>query len=231
MDSFRIALVDHDLNVHAAIKEMVKDENWILEHYSDGGQALRQIPFTQPDLVLMEVLMPGLSGLDCLYKLKCHKPNMSVVMLTSCMEYDRIIFSLMAGAVGNLLKPVSAREQKATIPRIIRGGAALCEAAQIAMMGCFNRAFLSASTKSLSQREMQIMACLVQNMADKEISDRLGISHHTVHVYLVRIFKVLGAHSREEAIQRLFAQCFGNSCCHCRLPLSGGKKFPAHHLE
>ena len=218
-DSFRVALVDSDVSVHAAIKELVKDEKWALEYYPNGRQALRQIPFTQPDIVLMDVLMPGLSGMDCLHKLKCHKPDLSVVMLTACTDYDSIIFSLMAGATGYLLKPFSGQQLKETILRIIRGGTVLCEEAQNAMICCLNRAFLSASTKSLSKREMQILACLIQNMPDKEISEHLNISHHTVHVYLGRIFRCLNAHSRDEAVKKFFNLCFGNSCCHCRLPM------------
>lgn len=216
---FRIALMDTDTSVYAAVKEVCNHENWMLDFYCDSRHALLNIPFAPPGLVLMDIRMSDLFGIDCIKRFKCHAPSLPIVMLTACADFENILFSLMAGANGYLLKPVSFDQLKDTISRAIRGKAALCEEAQAVLLSCLRTAFSSASTKALSRRELQIMACLIQGLADKEISERLHIAPNTVHVYLVRLFRHLGVHSRNEAIQKYFYDCIGTSCCHCRLPI------------
>jgi DNA-binding NarL/FixJ family response regulator len=165
----------------------------------------------------MDIRMPGLSGIECTQKIKCHAPNLPIIMLTAYSDFESIIYSLMAGAVGYLLKPVSLGQFKSTITRVRHGGTALCEEAQTALLTCVQRAFLVGAKSLYSQRELQIMACLIQNLSDKEISDRLNIAPNTVHVHLVHLFKLLAAHNRNEAVQKFFQGCIGDSCNRCRL--------------
>jgi DNA-binding NarL/FixJ family response regulator len=213
----RIALVDDDEGVCAAVTEMAKSEYWTLDYYSDGYQAVQRIPFTHPDIVLMDIRMPGLSGIECTQKLKCHVSFLPIIMLTAYSDFESIIYSLMAGAVGYLLKPVSLEQFRDAITHVRHGGTALCEEAQTALLTCVHRAFSVGTRSDYSQRELQIMACLVQNMSDKEISDQLNIAPNTVHVHLVHLFKLLGAHNRNEAVQKFFQGCIENTCNHCRL--------------
>src|SRR6266567_3952159 len=83
-----IALVDDDESVFAAINEMSRNEGWHLDHYPDGRSAMLRIPFNRPDVVLMDILMPGLSGIDCAKKLKCLAPDLPVVMLTASTDFE-----------------------------------------------------------------------------------------------------------------------------------------------
>jgi len=213
----RIALADDDEGVRAAITEMAKSENWKVECYADGFQALQHIPRTAPDIVLMDIRMPGLSGIECTQKLKCHAPVLPIVMLTAYSDFDNIIYSLMAGAVGYLLKPISFEQFKAVISHVIRGGTALCEEAQTALLTCFHRAFAVGAKSALSRREQEIMACLIQDLSDKEISERLNIAPNTVHVHLVHLFKLLGVHNRNEGVQKFFEGCIAGSCRQCHI--------------
>lgn len=212
-----IALVDDDEGVCAAVTEMAKSEHWTLDYYSDGYQAVQRIPSTHPDIVLMDIRMPGLSGIECTQKLKCHAPVLSIIMLTAYSDFESIILSLMAGAVGYLLKPVPLEQFMSAITHVRHGGTALCEEAQTALLTCVRRAF-SVDTRSVySQRELQIMACLIQNLCDKEIGEQLNIAPNTVHVHLVHLFKLLHAHNRNEAVQKFFQGCIENSCNRCHL--------------
>jgi len=212
-----IALVDGDKSVLVAIKGLAEREGWMLDYYPNGDQALEHIPFACPNVVLIDIIIPGLSGIDCAHKIKCHSPNVSVIMLTAHSDFENILFSLMAGATGYLLKPVSQDQVKSAILRAACGSSALCEEAQKALLTCFHRAFAATSIEVLSEREREIMACLIQQLSDKEISEHLHIAPNTVHVHLVRIFRRLGAHNRGDAIRTFFRRCIGSSCCYCRL--------------
>ena len=218
----RIALVDDDEGVCAAIQQMVRSENWTLECYSDGYQAMRHIPFAPPDIVLMDIRMPGLSGIECTQKLKCHAPVLPIIMLTAYSDFESIIFSLMAGAVGYLLKPIPADQFRGAISHVRHGGIALCEEAQAALLTCFHRTFSVGKRSQYTQRELQIMIYLAQNLSDKEIGERLNIAPNTIHVHLVHLFKLLRVHNRNEAVQKFFQDCIGKSCfaCHSTQPQS-----------
>lgn len=216
----RLALVDDDKSVFGAVNAMAKNENWKVDYYPDADSALEQIPANRPDLVLMDVRMPGMSGIDCTQKLKCLIPALPIVILTTCSDFESILLSLMAGAVGYFVKPVSLEQFKDAVGRVIRGGTALCAEAQQAMLACFHRGFMTSSTCRFSSRERQVMACLLQQLSDKEIAVRLNMETNTVHVHTMHIFRKLGAHNREEAAQKFLRQCIATSCTQCDFPRS-----------
>jgi len=216
---FRISLVDDDISMYRAAQAIVKNhsKDWILEYYPDSSQALQKLPYAPSNVVFVDIQMPGCSGIDCVRKLKCLLPDLPVVMFTACPDRESILLSLMAGACGYLIKPVSSDQLVGAIEKVAQGRSALCEEAQTAMLTLLHGAFeMALSNSKMAMRERQIMACLAQNLADKEISERLHIAPNTVHVYLVQIFKKLRVHNRSEAIQKFFNVCSKNSCCHLR---------------
>jgi RNA polymerase sigma factor (sigma-70 family) len=213
----RIALVDGDEGVYAAVKKLAKSENWNAEYYSDSDHALQHFPRIHPDVVLINIEMSGLSGIDCAQKLKCFMPALPVVMLTDRLDFDNFIASLMVGAAGYLLKPLSPEQLRNAIPSVIGGGTVLCEEAQTIFLSCLRHAFTGNSTAAFTERERQILTCLMQNMCDKDIGRHLKIETNTVHVHIVRLFQRLGVHSRREAVQKFFQRCLKTSCqgCNC----------------
>jgi DNA-binding NarL/FixJ family response regulator len=211
--------VDDHEGVCAAIKELAKSENWTMECYLDGYQAVQRIPSTHPDLVLMDIRMPGLSGIECTRKLKCLAPSVPIVMLTAYSDFENIVFSLIAGAIGFLLKPVSLEQFKDVVSRVMQGSTALCDEAQTALLSFLRPAFLYGLRSVHSERELQIMTCLIQDMSDKEIANRLNIAPNTVHVHLVHLFRLFGVHNRGEAAHKFFEGCISDSCNNCHLTL------------
>jgi DNA-binding NarL/FixJ family response regulator len=214
-----ISLVDDDISMYHVAQAIAKShsKNWILDYYPDCRQALQRLPFAPSNVVLVDIQMPNRSGMDCIRKLKCLLPGLPVVVFTACTDQENIFLSLMAGARGYLIKPVSSDQLIGAIEKVAQGSSALCEEAQTAMLTLLHGAFeLALSNSKMVERERQIMACLAQNLADKEISERLHIAPNTVHVHLVRLFQKLGAHNRSEAIQKFFNVCAENSCCHLR---------------
>lgn len=197
-----IALVDDDESVCATLSEIAREGNWKLKYYPDGNQALERIPLTRPDVVLMESRLPGMAGIECIQKLNTLVTIPPIVMLTACGDSEDIVMALMVGAVGYLLKPLSKEQLKSTVAYVTNGGAVFCREAKAVLLKCFRHAFALNPKKAFSRRELEIMTCLIEALSDKEISNRLHIAPNTVHVHLVRLFRLLGAHNRDEAVQK-----------------------------
>lgn len=207
-----IALIDSDENTNFTVSAMAERENWDLAYFRDSLEALRRIPVIQPDVVIMDV---SSSGVACVQTLRCLMPHVAIIILSNCADFHIIIISLMAGANGYLLKPEQTAPLKDAIFQVTNGAAALCGQAQVGLLACLHRAFAASSSKAYTERELQIMACLIQSHSDKEISTRLNISTNTVHVHLVRMFKKLNAHNRAEAIKNFFQLSLESTSSYC----------------
>jgi DNA-binding NarL/FixJ family response regulator len=204
----RIALVDDDQSVHQAMHCVFRElaGEWRLDSYLDGYQALRHIPSEPPRAVLMDILMPGLSGIECTSKLKTLSPDLPVVMFSARTDSETVINSMMAGACGYLAKPVSATRILEALKQAINGSLVLCQTSEKAMLDGLHSLGRNCAATKLSHREQQIMACLCQRKSNSEISQSLGIAAATVHAHLSRIFKKLDVHSRAEAIRKYLGE-------------------------
>jgi DNA-binding NarL/FixJ family response regulator len=209
----RIALVDDDQSVHQAMhcafKELARD--WRLESYMDGYEALHQICSSPPNAILMDIVMPGISGIECTSKLKVLYPKIPIVMHSARNDSDAVINSMMAGACGYLTKPVSAVKILLALKKAINGSMVLTQIAEKAMLDGLHSLGRNTAATRLSHREQEIMKCVCHRQSNKEIAENLGISSATVHAHLSRIFKKLGAHSRTEAIRRYLGEGLENS--------------------
>ncbi|MGA2179435.1 MAG: response regulator [Verrucomicrobiota bacterium] len=210
-----IALVNDNESVYSTVKEMAKSENWKVEYYPDGLRAVQNIMRTHPDIVLIDNEISGLSGIDCARKLKCLVPLLPVIILADNSDFENVFTSLTAGVTGYLLKPLSLDQFRNMVSTVIEGGVVLCKEAQTALLSCLCQAFASTSTASFSERERQVLTCLMQNMCDKDIGKRLKIETNTVHVHLVRLFQRLGVHNRREAVRKFFQRCLATACDEC----------------
>lgn len=196
-----------DADFCAALKEIGCAECWEVEFLSCGREAIRRIGSNPPDVALIELQTPRLSAIECVRQLKRLAPGLPVVMLAHGADCRDVASAVLAGATGYLLEPVSPAQLRDAVLSVLRGSAALCEEAQMALLSCFHRASLSTKTRSLSARQMEILACLARGLSNKEIADCLGISHHTVHVHLASLYRALGVHKRKEAVHAFFDHC------------------------
>jgi two-component system nitrate/nitrite response regulator NarL len=204
----RIALVDDDQSVHQAMhclfRELAKD--WMLVSYLDGQQAIQSMRSVQPHAILMDILMPGISGIECTSKLKVLYPNVPIVMFSARTDAEAVIHSMMAGACGYLTKPTAANKILLALKKAIDGSMVLCQTAEKAMLDGLHTMGRSSTVTRLTRREQDIMGCLCRRLANKEIAESLGISAATVHAHLSKIFKKLNAHSRAEAIRKYLGE-------------------------
>jgi len=174
-----------------------------VSHYSTAEEALKKLPADQPDVVLMDINLPGISGVECVRQLKQALPSTQVIMLTAYEDTDNIFNSLAAGASGYLLKRTSTAELLAAVREVKAGGSPMTAHIARKVVQSFQKAGPSPQpTENLSEREQQVLDYLAQGFLYKEIADKLGISYETVHTYIRRIYEKLQVRTRTEAVAK-----------------------------
>ena len=170
--------------------------------YASGAEALAGIPRTPGDVVLMDIRMPRMSGIECTRQLKILLPELPILMLTGFADHATVREALMAGASGYLKKPFHRDECAQALRKAVQGGAPLCPEASLAVVSAFRGARAAGPGQGLSQRERDLLLCLFEELADKEIAERLGITSGTVHVHLRNLYKKLEVNTRAEAVRK-----------------------------
>ena len=169
-------------------------------------EALEQIPLCKPDVVLMDINLPGASGIECTARLKLQMPAMQVIMLTVYEDTTSIFSALKAGACGYLLKRSSPAEILEALTAVQTGGAPMTsEIARKIVMTFQTPAPVAGDAATLSAREQEILQLLSKGMVSKEIADALAISYHTVRVHTKHIYEKLHVRSRAEAVIKFTA--------------------------
>jgi len=174
-----------------------------LTTYGDAESALERLPGERPEVVLMDINLPGMNGVECVRRLKQVAPDLLVVMLTVYEDTENIFNALAAGAAGYLLKRTRSAELLEAIREVHRGGSPMTTHIARKVTESFQRAGpASRPTENLSEREQEVLDCLSQGFLYKEIADKLGISYETVHTYIRRIYEKLQVRTRTEAVAK-----------------------------
>jgi DNA-binding NarL/FixJ family response regulator len=174
-----------------------------LSQYGDAEAALEALPKDRPDVVLMDINLPGMNGVECVRRLKQLAPEILAVMLTVYEDTDNIFNALAAGAAGYLLKRTKSAELLEAIREVQRGGSPMTTHIARKVTQSFLKTGPSPkSTENLSEREQEVLDCLSQGFLYKEIADKLGISYETVHTYIRRIYEKLQVRTRTEAVAK-----------------------------
>ena len=206
--TIQVALVEDDAGVRANLTRMIDSAPGFhcLGAYADGMAALKSIPTHRPDVVLMDINMPGMLGTECVSKLKHLVPDLPVLMLTVYDDSEQVFKSLMAGATGYLLKRTPKDKLLEAIREIDDGGAPMSRQIARRVVQFFqgmnkapeptNRAV---EVGTLTERERQVLELLSKGHAYKEIADQMSISFETVRTYVRSIYEKLHVHSRTAA--------------------------------
>jgi DNA-binding NarL/FixJ family response regulator len=174
-----------------------------VSHYGDAESALKALPRDNPAVVLMDINLPGMNGVECVRRLRQIAPSIQVVMLTVYEDTDNIFNALAAGAAGYLLKRTKSAELLEAIREVHRGGSPMTTHIARKVTQSFQRAGPSPqAAENLSEREQEVLDCLSQGFLYKEIADKLGISYETVHTYIRRIYEKLQVRTRTEAVAK-----------------------------
>jgi DNA-binding NarL/FixJ family response regulator len=205
----RVALVEDDPQVREGLRSLLGASPGFrcVAACSSAEEALQRLPSLSPDVVLMDIHLPGMSGIECIRRLKQLQPTLQITMLTVFEDHDRIFQSLAAGASGYLLKQTPPAKLLEAIAELNQGGSPM--SAQIArrVVETFQRpASVPAGGESLTPREQEIIQLLARGYLYKEIADQLGLSVETVRTHLHRIYEKLHVHTRTEAVMKLFGR-------------------------
>ena len=197
-----VSIVEDDRGTRESLAELLNDASGMrcLGSYATGEAALRGIPAEAPDVAMVDINLPGMSGIDCVSKLKTLLPKLQVLMITTYEDGDLIFRSLRAGASGYLLKKTPRAKLIEAVEEVHAGGAPMSMQIARKVVGHFHRLQQTISdVDKLTKREQEILALLAKGRRYKEIVDELGLSLSTVRTHLSHIYDTLHVQSRTEA--------------------------------
>jgi len=204
-----IVLVEDDLKTRRTLAELLGGESRVrcLGMYPNGEDAVLEIPLLRPEVALVDINLPGMSGIECVERLKTLLPKLQVLMLTKYEESDLIFSSLRAGASGYLLKKMLTTELVSAIEQVYAGGSPMTMQIARKVVEHFSQIRSpAADLEKLTPREHEVLALLAKGFLYKEISDQLGISFHTFRTHQRAIYEKLHVHSRTEATVKYFGR-------------------------
>lgn len=203
-----VAVVEDDGRVRKSLAGIIRraPECVCAGEYASGEEALPGIREMTPNVVVMDINLPGMSGVECTRQIAEIDPHPQIIMLTVYQDADTIFEALSAGASGYLLKPVRAVELLAALKDVYSGGAPLSSSIARKVVRSFLKSPSAASASdgeiALSPREKEVLDLLVKGYLYKEIADQLTISYRTVHTHIERIYNKLHVRSRSQAVAK-----------------------------
>ena len=208
-----VCIVDDNRDIRSALEEIIK----IADGYELAGscgsaeEAIDRIPLIHPDVVLMDINLGGMSGIDCVRELKPKFPEILYMMCTVYEEDEKIFEALSAGANGYILKKTAPDKLLGAIRELSEGGAPMSNQIARKVVAAFQQRPVTTSSganniSSLSNREREILELLSKGMLYKEIAAQLFISQETVRKHVYHIYEKLHVNNRVEAVNKYFGR-------------------------
>jgi DNA-binding NarL/FixJ family response regulator len=199
----KVAIVDDDEGIRSSLSALIKNASGfkLVGEYANGETALKEVPMLAPDVVLMDINLPGMKGYECVRQIKATQPKMQFLMLTVYEDSDSLFNSLRAGASGYLLKRTASAQLLEGIRDVYLGGAPMTPQLARRVVQFFSKpAEESAPLAKLTTAERDFLDQLANGYAYKEIADPKNISIDTVRSYVRTVYEKLHVHSRTEAV-------------------------------
>jgi DNA-binding NarL/FixJ family response regulator len=203
--SIKVAIVDDDAGVRTKLGHAVARFGGCacVGQFCSGEDALARLPASAPDVVLMDINLPGINGIECVRQLKPTHPGIEFIMLTVYEDTESVFNALAAGASGYLLKLATRQELLEAIRRVHAGGSPMTSHIARKVVQSFRHPTSTENeTTILSPREQQVLEYLAKGFLYKEISEALGISYDTVHNHIRHIYEKLHVRSRTQAVTK-----------------------------
>ncbi len=195
----RVMIVDDHAMMRSGLEQLLSGdpEMTIVASLGDGSEAVAQVEAIQPDVVLMDLSMPVMGGVEATAAVLARCPGVRIVVLTSFSDRERIIEALQAGAIGYLLKDSEPDDILRAVRAAAEGGAPLAPLAAKQLLGeFFQRA---RANSAISSREREVLTLVAQGLQNKQIARTLGISEKTVKAHLTSTFQRIGVEDRTQA--------------------------------
>ncbi len=203
MKLIRISLVEDDAELRGTLKEFVRSAHDLefVSDYGAGEEALAHLPGVHPDVVIMDIRLPGMSGIECVEKLKRLLPTAKVLMLTVFEDGDQLFKAIASGASGYLLKSTDPDRLLGAIREVYAGGSPITSSVARKMVDYFRLIQpVAAASEMLSNRETATLQLLAEGLMYKEIAVRMEVSISSVRTYLHRVYEKLHVTNRTQAV-------------------------------
>lgn len=199
----KVAIVEDDEGIRTSLAALLRraPSFRLVGDYADAETALKEIPLRQPDVVLMDINLPGMNGVECVRQLKAALPGVQFLMLTVYEDSDSLFKSFKVGASGYLLKRTASARLLEAIRDVHAGGSPMTPQLARRVVQHFSKPSADSSPVSrLTPGEKEFLDQLANGYAYKEIADRMNISIDTVRSYVRAVYEKLHVHSRTEAV-------------------------------
>jgi len=206
MKKITILIAEDHVVVRESIRQFLEREAKleVVGEASDGEEAVQMASQLKPDVIIMDISMPKLNGIEATRRIKAQQPSATILILTA-YDYEQYIFPLLeAGAAGYLLKDISGRELVSAIETVYKGEAVLYPSVARKVMERIRQTRVESSgghaSDLLTEREIAILKMAAKGMSNSDIADELHLSARTIESHLATIFNKLGVGSRTEAV-------------------------------
>ncbi|WP_152395911.1 helix-turn-helix transcriptional regulator [Paenibacillus guangzhouensis] len=205
--SIKILLVDDQPLVRESLRLLLGEErDFEVTVVGDGKQAIQQCGKDRPDIVLMDINMPEMDGIEATKSLKEKWPDIRIIMITTIEDVTLAAEALRIGAEGYLLKSIHPKELAATV-RLVYGGGTMISQDMAYQLFQFHKGDQAPNPYELTEREIDVLRCLTEGLRNKEIAQNLHLSEGTIRNYISSIYLKLQVNGREEAVEKAKLEC------------------------
>lgn len=209
MEKIKIVIVEDLEEVVEGLTVFIQQDSslQLMGTYRTAEAAILELPLLNPDIVIMDINLPGMTGIECVRKIKVIAPAIQFMMFTVYENNDQVFEALKAGASGYLLKKTPPLQIIEAIKELYQGGSPMSAAIARKLVNVFvdqNTAKPSAEAAVLSPREKEVLNLVAKGLLYKEIADELCISFHTVRQHIGKIYEKLHVQNKTEAINKVY---------------------------
>jgi len=206
--SITLAIVEDLDEVRDGLKNFLtlSSEFKVLDTFKTAEEALYDIPRLKPDIVIMDISLPGMNGIECIRQIKGKSAGTQFMMFTVYENDEKVFEALKAGASGYLLKNTGLLQMSEALKELHTGGSPMSANIARKLVTVFRGQEKNAPVEVLSNRENEILQLLAKGLLYKEIAEQLSISTHTVRQHIHKIYEKLHVQNRTEAINKAFGK-------------------------
>ncbi len=202
----KVSIVEDLTEVREGLAELVSSDKELLmmENFDNAESAIEKLPALAPDIVVMDINLPGMSGIECIKIIKEKCPDTQFMMFTVYETDEKVLQALQAGATGYLLKRTEPKRILESIKELNQGGSPMSSNIARKLVNIFLHEKVKTKKEILSDRENEVLQLLADGLLYKEIADRLHIGHGTVRQHIHNIYEKLHVQNRTEAVNKYF---------------------------
>lgn len=202
----RVSIVEDLTEVREGLIELIQadEELLMVGSFKDAEAAAEKLPTLRADIVVMDINLPGMSGIDCIRTIKEKCPDTEFMMFTVYENDEKVLQALKAGATGYLLKRTEPKRIVESIKELNQGGSPMSSNIARKLLTLFVHEKTKTKKEALSDRENEVLQLLSDGLLYKEIAERLFIGHGTVRQHIHNIYEKLHVHNRTEAVNKYF---------------------------